>query len=293
MSAKGDDLAELIEARKSKRQRAAELAEQIAAVEREGFIVHRPLPPKDEVVPIDLRAIRGDRIKLAVVSDTHLGSKFQQPTALRDFLRYAKRSGCKAVLHGGDVTDGPVARHRNPTELFLHDFQSHVDYAVETLPNVGLPWYVISGNHDDWHLADGGADVVRAICAARDDFTYVGRSGGYVTLKDVLIEMHHPDKGGSYAYSYGVQKHIESLAPARKAPLALIGNHHKLNVLFYRNVWGVLLPGFQAQSFWMAGKSLVSDVGGMIVEVGASPKGMAPSFRFEAVMTYEPREDWP
>ncbi|GIU97387.1 MAG: hypothetical protein KatS3mg013_1190 [Actinomycetota bacterium] len=51
------------------------------------------------------------------------------------------------------------------------------------------------------------------------------------------------------------------------------------------------LPSFQAQTPWMAGKSLVSEIGGVIVEIGLHPKGLSPVTRFEVVYTFEPRED--
>jgi hypothetical protein len=44
----------------------------------------------------------------------------------------------------------------------------------------------------------------------------------------------------------------------------------------------------------MAGKSLVSEVGGVIVEIGLQPKGIAPLTKFETVYFAEPiDEDWP
>jgi len=44
----------------------------------------------------------------------------------------------------------------------------------------------------------------------------------------------------------------------------------------------------------MALKSLVSEVGGVIVEIGLTKKGLAPSTKFEVVYTFAPKEnDWP
>lgn len=36
--------------------------------------------------------------RIAVVSDTHLGSKYQQLTSLKEFYKYAADKGCEASL---------------------------------------------------------------------------------------------------------------------------------------------------------------------------------------------------
>lgn len=280
---------------KSKKEQRAELKAAIALAELSGFVVHKPLPKDATARTISLDEIKGgSRIKLAVVSCTHFGSKYQQPTALRDFCEYAVSEGVDAIIHAGDLEDGPVDRHKNPQEVFKHDYDAMLDYCVEAMPNVGVPWYIISGNHDDWWTLGGGPDMIRALCDRRDDFTYLGKSLGYLTFGDVNIEVTHLNTGTGYAYSYKPQKHIESLDPMRKPNVALIGNFHKFCAIYYRNVLGIQLPSFQRQSAWMAGKSLVSEVGGVIVEVGLTKKGLAPSTKFEVVYTFEPKEnDWP
>jgi hypothetical protein len=62
----------------------------------------------------------------------------------------------------------------------------------------------------------------------------------------------------------------------------------------YQGVLGIQLPAFQRQTAWMATKSLVSEVGGVIVEIGLQPRGIAPLTKFETVYFHHPREDdWP
>lgn len=257
-------------------------------LEQEGFVVHKPRPPA--ALTYDVGEILGkERIKLAVVSCTHFGSKYQQRTALQEFCAYAIDQGCDYFVHGGDVEDGPVERHKNPQELFLHDYEAMRDYVVEQLPR-GLPWLMISGNHDDWWTLGGGPDIIKAVAKERDDVTYLGKSQGYVTLGDATIEVFHANDGGSKQPSLKLRNHLESLSPEMKPNMLLLGNYHKFCVAYHRNVLGVQLPSFQKQSAWMAGKSLVSEVAGVIVEIGTHTKGLSASARFEAVYFYEPRE---
>lgn len=285
-----------IQKHKSKKQVREELAANIAEVERAGYVVHKPRPPELSST-IDISAlVRKDRLKLAVVSCTHFGSKYQQLTALREFCEYADRvAKVDGFIHAGDLEDGPTTRHKNPHEVFKHDYDAMLDYAAEVLPRTRKPWYIIGGNHDRWWMDDGGPNIIKALCDRRDDCTYLGQDLGYLTFQDTTIEVFHFDSGGAYAYSWKSQKHIEALDSSRKPNVSLIGNFHKTCVLpNYRNVFAVQLPSFQRQTAWMASKSIVSEVAGIILDVGLHPKGLAPSTGVEIVTTYDPLEnDWP
>ena len=270
--------------------------EVVQLAEQRGYIIHKPRPPEEEVTTLYLDHLTGkDRLRLGVVSCTHFGSKYQQLTALREFTQYAERSAkVDAFIHAGDLEDGPVRRHRNPHEVFKHDYDSMLDYSIAALPRMRKPWYIIGGNHDGWWIDDGGPNLIKALCEARDDCTYLGQDLGYLNFKDTKIEVFHYDSGTAYAYSYKPQKHIESLDASRKPHVSLIANFHKFCALYYRNVFTVQLPSFQRQTAWMARKSLVSEVAGIILDIGLHPKGLAPITKIEAVYTYEPREDdWP
>jgi predicted phosphodiesterase len=284
----------MLEGSLSQKEQKLRLSDATALLEREGFIVHKPKPPDPETLDISHLTTK-DRLKLAIVSCTHFGSKYQQLTALREFCEYAdKVAKVDGFVHAGDLEDGPTARHKNPSEVFKHDYDAMLDYCAEVLPRTRKPWYIISGNHDDWWTIDGGPDLIKALCERRDDARYLGQSLGYLRFQDTTIEVFHFDTGSAYAYSYKPQKHIESLDPARKPHISLIGNFHKFCYINYRGVTAIQLPAFQAQSRWMAKKSLVSEVAGVIVDVGLHPKGLAPSVKIEVVSTFEPREeDWP
>jgi calcineurin-like phosphoesterase family protein len=280
----------------TKKEQAAQRAEAMHLLESEGYIVHKPRPPEEEVTTLDVTHLTSkDRLRLGIVACTHFGSKYQQLTALRDFCTYADRTArVDAFVHAGDLQDGPVKRHKNPHEVFKHDYDAMLDYAVDVLPRTRKPWHIIGGNHDGWWIDDGGPNLIKALCERRDDCTYLGQDLGYLRFKNTIIEVFHFDSGSAYAYSYKPQKHIESLDTRRKPHVSLIANFHKFCALYYRNVFTIQLPAFQAQTGWMARKSLVSEVAGVILDIGLHPKGLAPVTKIEAVYTYEPREkDWP
>jgi predicted phosphodiesterase len=270
------------------------LNESIATLEREGYLVHKP-KPADTVIDFDVDRIRGDRVKLAIISDTHLGSKQQQLTYLREFAKYVKKQKVDAVLHCGDVVDGPPQMHPGHLHnIFLQTYEAQRSYAIEHLPDFGVPTYLISGNHDESWLKNNAGPIVKDICEARPGYEYVGQSAGYVRFGSVMIYMHHPHDGGAYALSYKLQKKIEALSPENRPHIFLAGNYHKTAFLpNYRNTAGFLLPSYQAQTPFMISKGLPSDIGGVILEFGTDSRGMAPSMKVEFVTERVPKEnDW-
>ena len=276
---------------------SAKDADIVRLAEQRGYIIHKPMPSAREITEADTSRIRGSRYRLAIISDTHFGSKYQQVTLLRSFLTYARKRKVNEILHGGDVTDGPFKRHHNPQEVWLHTFEGMAEYASSTdaLPNIGIPYKLIAGNHDDWWLDDGGPDIVRSICEKRDDFEYLGTPSALRRYGDVLLEIFHPNDGGATPYSYKPQRQIEGMSPEEKPNIFLAGNYHKaLHMPGYRNVEGFLLPAYMSRSHWMRGKRLSSVVGGIILEFGITTKGLAPSLNVEWVIERVPLvNDWP
>ena len=95
--------------------------------------------------------------RFAIVSDTHAGSYFAQESALRHFVRYATGRGkhpdtgerikpVDFIVHPGDLTQGADKMHRDqPFQIHVHGADQQIDYAARTLPEAGVPWYVIGG----------------------------------------------------------------------------------------------------------------------------------------------------
>lgn len=274
----------------------------IEMAEKRGFVIHKPSPPR-EPVELDIHRIRGKRVKLGILSDSHWGSKFQQRTALRQHAKLMAREGCTAILVPGDVTDGSPEMHKGFVyELWAHGADQQIEAAVEGFPEVGIPYYLIAGNHDASHFKAAGVDVVKHIAARRDDMHYLGPevssknfggSVGYLDVGEVRIQLCHPHMGSTRTRSYRLETWIENLSPP-KPEIVCMGNFHKMVELLYRNVWGLLVPSYQSQSAWMASKGIESIVGGAIIEFGTMTKGLAPDLSIRWLVQWEPAErDYP
>lgn len=274
--------------------------EVIRLAEGRGLIVHKPEPPAPKA-QLDIDRLRGSRIRLGIASDLHFGSKYQQPTLLAQHYRYFKRQKVDAVLIPGDVTDGATSMHPGfEYELWAHGFDAQRDAALERIPDIGVPQYLIAGNHDASHFKAAGADIVKAICDERDDLNYLGGgrahrgSVGYVEIGGILIQLAHPHLPATRQRSYRLETWIEKLQPPRPK-VVVMGNFHRSVELYDegRGCWGVMVPSFQRQSNWLASKGASSVVGSCILEFGVKRGRLAPSLKVEWLVEYEPlQNDW-
>lgn len=246
---------------------------------------------RDRETTIDLGK---QHMRLGILSDTHGGSKFEQLSALRAFYAYADKCKVDAFIHAGDMTQGSDRMHLGmELEVHAHGSDAQVDYVSRVYPHSKrAKTYAIGGNHDDSFLKDGGVNVVRRICAQRDDLEYIGQDAAYLQLGPLRSYVIHPDGGGSYAKSYKAQKIAESLPIDQQVRLLLLGHYHVYGSFRQKDTHALMLPCFQAQYAWLARKALHPDIGGLIVDVYLDDDGHLARLAHEFV-SFTPRsDDW-
>lgn len=222
----------------------------------------------DRRFKVDTSMFEGDTYKMAVISCTQLGSRYQQLTHLKSFYQYIQDQGIKTVLNCGDIVDGIRVYRGQEYELFIHGAKAQREYTIEHYPKMenGGKTIMISGNHDYSFMANGGEKIVETICDKREDLEYVGDYGAYPKIGPLNIFMAHGDCGVSYARSYKLQKNIEQMSPANKPDIYFVGHWHVGCMLpEYRNVIAFMIPCFQSQTPFLKRKSLYPELGGLIV----------------------------
>lgn len=204
--------------------------------------------------------------KIGLISDTHICSKFWQKSHLDAAYQKMHEMGVKDIFHAGDITDGFYKDRLSETYAFGADEQA--DEVVVKYPKIdGIITKFITGNHDATHIRNGGANIGKAIARYRNDLIYLGQDYAKIWLTDkVDMDLIHPGDGTSYALSYQLQKRINNMSGGRKPKILVTGHYHKYFVMFYRNVIAISLPSFQAQSNWMRGKGIESDMGYVVIE---------------------------
>jgi len=213
--------------------------------------------------------MRGEpgKLKLALTGDWHLGSKKQQITRLKEYIQMAYDSGVRNIIISGDVTDGIVVFRGQAEEVYLHTPDEQIDYSVEEIPRYeGLHYYAISGNHDHGHGT--GINVVKTIAQRRNDITYLGKYGAYVTLNGITIYLHHGLGSKAYAVSYKLQKFVEQLPNEYVPDIVAQAHYHYLFQAPLRGVESFEVGSFQGLTSFAARMGRVySDIAGWIVDI--------------------------
>lgn len=165
-----------------------------------------------------------EHLKLLLISDTHLSSKYDRPDILRYLYQEAEDRGVNYVLHSGDLTEGVSNRPQQQYELKENSYTGQRDYVIDKYPKSDIPTYMIAGNHDLWWVQRCGADIVKDICLHRPDLTYLGSDCEDLKIGKLRIRLYHGKGGGAYAKSYKLQKYLDSI-PSEELPHILQTGH--------------------------------------------------------------------
>lgn len=271
----------------------------IAALETEGYRITKRAPVERASAKLDLAVKPGGTVRVGIVSDTHFGSKFQQPTALRDFYRYADSRGVQAYLHGGDMLEGIHQAHRDAAyEQYAHGVDAQVGAAASQYPKSGnAPTHFVDGNHDSWAFENVGVTTGSMLADKRPDLRYLGYHSAFVEIPGVRFLVQHGARGGgSYARSYRTQKLIEGLSDTERqaTDVALFGHWHTdLYLGRYMGVLGFMLPCFKAQDRFLRSLGKNPTIGGLVLEVEYTRNREIWNVRQDWKL-YEPRlDDYP
>lgn len=221
-----------------------------------------------------------EHLSLGILGDTHLGSRFEQLSALKDFYRqcddHNDGKGVHAFIHGGDFVQGTPKMHRGMEhEVHLLSAEGQVGYSAEVYPRSrhGTITYAISGNHDDSWLNESGSNVIRQIGRIRDDIKYIGRDAQYLSLqapdgeRELRIYTVHPAGGASYAKSYKPQKITEAIPIREGTQVACIHHYHTYGVFEVQETVAMMVPCFQGQYPYLVRLHLYPSIGGIILDV--------------------------
>jgi len=241
-----------------------------------------PTAPRGDVASTEFTYFR-KFYRIGLVSDTHLGSKYQQVTALYDAYKIFDERKTDFNLVVGDVHDGIDMYRGHRDEIFLYDASQQLNYSAEVFPKSirGTKTYVIGGQHDYCFMKQNGYNIIEHLCEKREDLVYRGFYTAKFNIKGILLEMQHPGGGIAYALSYAPQKMIESivhfmlsavtgLGEARaKLPQFLAFGHYHVPVHLpqYMGVDVCGLPCFQSQTKYLQQKRKMPIVGCAIAEL--------------------------
>lgn len=248
---------------------------------------------RDITAPVHTLPWEGtNTVRFGGITDTHLGSIYQQLTFLEHAYTLFERLGITDVYHSGDVAEGAYMYRSQIYETFVHGADQQVEYVINKFPyRPTIKTRFITGNHDLSFLGRAGYDIGVAIAQRREDMEYLGQERAYINLTpNCKLELWHGRDGSAYAVSYAIQKYIEAMPGGEKPNILICGHRHKQGFFDCRNVQAFEGGCFQAQTSYMRGKKLEAKIGFWIFELQVSDNGTINRMKCEWCPLYTPKE---
>ena len=173
-------------------------------------------------LPCDL-----ETIKLLLISDTHLASKYDRLDILKYLYSKAEDKGINYILHSGDLVDGRSNRPQHIYELKETSYEGQRDYVIDKYPKSEIPTFIISGNHEAMWYKNNGSDIIKDICSHRQDLHYLGSDCEDLTIGKLKIRLYHGASGQAYAKSYKLQKYLDSIPLEERPHILQTGHTHQ------------------------------------------------------------------
>jgi len=218
---------------------------------------------------------KGDQITIGVLSDTHLGSVYTDPNYIQQAFDMFDCADVDMITISGDIFEGLSNRPGHMYEC------SHVGYSAQLQHGRELfgqwtqtPIYMVDGNHDRWYRKSNGALIVEELCRDSENLVFLGNDEGDIDLGHVCVKLWHGEDGSSYAFSYRIQKIVESFTGGTKPNVLICGHTHKALYVFDRHIHCVSAGSIQRQSKWMRGKRAAAHTGFWIVRMDINDCGV-------------------
>jgi len=225
---------------------------------------------------VPIISFEGERIRLGVMTDTHIGSVKMPPERIYQAFDEFRKAKVDFIVHCGDVTEGMSTRPGHIYELSDLGYDLQKARAIEIFREwTDTDIYAIDGNHDRWFLKSNGAKIVKDIAEVLPNFRFLGHDEGDISLKGkAILKLWHGEDGNSYALSYRLQKILESLTGGEKPNAMICGHTHKYVDIFERHVMCTSAGCMQSQTPWMRSKRIAAHTGFLIVDYWVNDSGI-------------------
>jgi len=176
------------------------------------------------------------RHEVAIISDMHFGSVYQQKSILDSFIQDCKDRNIQDLLCLGDLTEGLMARPNHEATRFLHTASEYEDYVVEHYPKGFTNSVFIPGNHESSFIKheidyDFGEELVKR----RPDLTYLKQGSVIRGPGGVRFCLHH-GSGSCAAPGQSRNKRLKTrvlqlMSEEKCAEIFIMGHCHRINVI--------------------------------------------------------------
>ena len=274
------------------------LKEQHIMVEslREGAIqLSKEIEPK-KPLKIDFNKYKEIEIPIGVIADTHLGSKYERLDVLNALYDRFESECVETVYHCGNWIEGES--RFNKFDIYARGFEEQINNFVEKYPQrKNIVTHIVSGDdHEGWYVQREHIDVGKrmeqtAKERGRNDLIDLGYMERDIEFKQPYgkstVRVIHAGGGSAYAVSYTTQKYAESLQGGEKPSIVLVGHFHKFDYSYPREIHIIQCGTTQDQTPFMRKRKLQAHVGGCILWLKQSEKGIFTSIKVEWTPFYD------
>lgn len=213
--------------------------------------------------------------KFVAISDTRIGSKFQQLNILYDIYQKAKEMGFNNVILCGNITEGLYSiKDKYAEDNFLDDSLKQIEYIKNYFPKIdGMTTYFVTGAKDEKHMLKNKINIGRRISEVRDDLIYLGENSCMFMIDKAKMLIFNSKLGKTYTVSYRPQQQIDSFRSEDKPDILLYGGLLQMEKFNYRNVDCISVPSVVATTNEMTDKRHSNTIGAWYITVKTNEKG--------------------
>jgi len=215
-------------------------------------------------------------LRIALISDTHLGSKTEHLDELHDFYNRCVNAGITDVFHCGDISDGWDVHpgHLNEIKDEAAGWGRLEDYVVENYPQRdSITTHFIEGNHDNKFFNRNNIHFGKLLAKQRPDLNYLGNSQATVYLdrdNDISLELIHPSGGKPYTTGYRLQTLFRERNMSERPTIAGVGHIHGSMFAETEGVKGLYAGAWKGTTTYGKRKGFQAKIGGWILEITIS-----------------------
>ncbi|HAB66983.1 MAG TPA: hypothetical protein DCE23_06405 [Firmicutes bacterium] len=123
---------------------------------------------------------------IIIISDTHIGSIYENISYLEYVYNYAKKHSIKTILHTGDIIQ---STYRNVSPAYTNE-ETQIRHFLDIYPlDQTIKTNLLFGNHD-FHTFNKKPEY-QEMLKERKDLTLLGTGNAIIRWQDNLIGLHH------------------------------------------------------------------------------------------------------
>ncbi len=228
------------------------------------------------------------RFEVAVVSDLHWGSIYQQISIFNAFINECKERSISYLFGLGDSIEGLMSRPNHEQARFLHSISDYEEYFLENYP-VFEKNYIISGNHEiSLQKYRERYNFAEEMASKRSDLTYLKQGSVIEGPGGIKFCLHH---GGGSCETRDQSRNkrmknrtLQLMSEGSCASIYLTGHCHRISVLpSFMNSMVIGVGCFCAPDTFTVRRFGSVDICGLILSysvLDGKPVNVKTDFRF-------------